>query len=68
MTLEQDLARRDLTINAIARDAHGRNPGLGRIRLAGNTGVLATSNGKVVDIVTRIDLIQYWNQARQQQP
>jgi len=36
-----------------------------RMLLAGNTGVLATSNGKVVDIVTRIDLIQYWNQQRQ---
>jgi cystathionine beta-synthase len=36
-----------------------------RMLLAGNTGVLAVSNGKVVDIVTRIDLIQYWNQMRQ---
>jgi cystathionine beta-synthase len=35
-----------------------------RLLLAGNTGVLATSAGAVVDIVTRIDLIQYWNQAR----
>jgi cystathionine beta-synthase len=35
-----------------------------RLLLAGNTGVLAVSNGKVVDIVTRIDLIEYWNQAR----
>jgi cystathionine beta-synthase len=33
-----------------------------RLLLAGNTGVLAVSDGKVVDIVTRIDLIQYWNQ------
>ena len=33
-----------------------------RLLLAGNTGVLAMADGKVVDIVTRIDLIQYWNQ------
>jgi len=32
--------------------------------LAGNTGVLAIANDKVLDIVTRIDLIQYWNQVR----
>ena len=36
-----------------------------RLLLAGNTGVLATNEGKVVDIITRIDLIQYWNQHRQ---
>ena len=36
-----------------------------RLLLAGNTGVLAAANGKVVDIITRIDLIQYWNQVRQ---
>jgi cystathionine beta-synthase len=36
-----------------------------RLLLSGNTGVLATADGKVVDIVTRIDLIQYWNQPRQ---
>ena len=35
-----------------------------RLLLAGNTGVLAVQDGKVVDIVTRIDLIQYWNQMR----
>jgi cystathionine beta-synthase len=35
-----------------------------RLLLAGNTGVLAVTDGKVVDIVTRIDLIQYWNQTR----
>jgi len=35
-----------------------------RLLLAGNTGVLAVSNGKVVDIVTRIDLVQYWNQVK----
>jgi cystathionine beta-synthase len=35
-----------------------------RLLLAGNTGVLAVENGKVVDIITRIDLIQYWNQTR----
>jgi cystathionine beta-synthase len=31
-----------------------------RLLLAGNTGVLATSEGVVVDIVTRIDLAQYY--------
>ncbi|OAI47317.1 cystathionine beta-synthase [Planctomycetaceae bacterium SCGC AG-212-F19] len=36
-----------------------------RLLLSGNTGVLATANGKVVDIVTRIDLIQYWDHERQ---
>jgi cystathionine beta-synthase len=36
-----------------------------RLLLAGNTGVLVIDNGKVVDIVTRIDLVQYWNQLRQ---
>jgi cystathionine beta-synthase len=36
-----------------------------RLLLAGHTGVLATENGKVVDIITRIDLIHYWNQTRQ---
>jgi cystathionine beta-synthase len=35
-----------------------------RLLLAGNTGVLATQAGKVIDIVTRIDLVQYWNQQR----
>lgn len=35
-----------------------------RLLMSGNTGVLATSDGKVVDIVTRIDLIEYWNQTR----
>jgi cystathionine beta-synthase len=36
-----------------------------RLLLAGNTGVLAVSAGRVVDIITRIDLIQYWTQTRQ---
>jgi cystathionine beta-synthase len=36
-----------------------------RLLLAGNTGVLATQQGKVVEIVTRIDLIEYWNKQRQ---
>jgi cystathionine beta-synthase len=31
-----------------------------RLLLAGNTGVLAVADSKVVDIITRIDLIQYW--------
>jgi cystathionine beta-synthase len=35
--------------------------------LSGNTGVLALENGKVIDIVTRIDLVEYWNQLRQRQ-
>ncbi len=35
-----------------------------RLLLAGNSGVLATSGGAVVDIVTRIDLIEYWNRRR----
>jgi cystathionine beta-synthase len=35
-----------------------------RLLLAGNTGVLAASNGKVLDIVTRIDLIEYWDKGR----
>ena len=35
-----------------------------RLLLAGNTGVLATADGKVVDIVTRIDLVQYWTAQR----
>jgi cystathionine beta-synthase len=33
-----------------------------RLLLAGNTGVLAVADGVVQDIVTRIDLVQYWNQ------
>ena len=32
-----------------------------RLLMAGNSGVLAVSGDAVVDIVTRIDLIQYWN-------
>jgi cystathionine beta-synthase len=35
-----------------------------RLLLAGNSGVLATAGGSVVDIVTRIDLIAYWNRPR----
>jgi cystathionine beta-synthase len=35
-----------------------------RLLLAGNTGVLAVEDGHVVDIVTRIDLVNYWNQVR----
>ena len=33
--------------------------------LAGNTGVLALQDGKVADIITRIDLIDYWDRQRQ---
>lgn len=32
-----------------------------RLLMAGNPGVLAVSGGDVQDIITRIDLIQYWN-------
>ena len=35
-----------------------------RLLMAGNTGVLAIHDGAVVDIITRIDLIQYYNQMR----
>jgi cystathionine beta-synthase len=35
-----------------------------RLLMAGNSGVLATSGGAVVDIITRIDLITYWNRPR----
>jgi cystathionine beta-synthase len=37
-----------------------------RLLMSGHTGVLVTANGRVTDIVTRIDLIQYWN--RQKHP
>jgi len=37
-----------------------------RLLLSGNTGVLATSQDKVIDIVTRIDLVEYWASQRQQ--
>jgi cystathionine beta-synthase len=36
-----------------------------RLLMAGNTGVLLLDHDKVVDIITRIDLVQYWNQLRQ---
>jgi cystathionine beta-synthase len=35
-----------------------------RLLLAGNSGVLATTADRVVDIITRIDLIQYWTRQR----
>ena len=35
-----------------------------RLLMAGHTGVLAVSEGRVADIVTRIDLAHYWNQVR----
>jgi cystathionine beta-synthase len=34
-----------------------------RLLLSGNTGVLAVQNARVVDIVTRIDLVRYWRGA-----
>jgi cystathionine beta-synthase len=36
-----------------------------RLLLAGYTGVLATDGDTVVDIITRIDLIHYWDQGRE---
>jgi cystathionine beta-synthase len=39
-----------------------------RLLLSGNTGVLAVQDGKVVDIVTRIDLVDYWHSARKKRP
>ena len=35
-----------------------------RLLLSGHTGVLAVSGGKVLDILTRIDLVEYWNKQR----
>ncbi|QEL16348.1 cystathionine beta-synthase [Limnoglobus roseus] len=35
-----------------------------RLLLSGNTGVLATSDGEVLGIVTRIDLIDYWSPSK----
>jgi cystathionine beta-synthase len=35
-----------------------------RLLLAGHTGVLAVGDGRVVDIVTRIDLVHYWRQRK----
>jgi cystathionine beta-synthase len=35
-----------------------------RLLLAGNTGVLVQQDGRVVDIITRIDLVQYWDKMR----
>ncbi len=39
-----------------------------RLLLAGNTGVLAVADGKVVDIVTRIDLASYWRSKQKERP
>jgi cystathionine beta-synthase len=35
-----------------------------RLLLSGNTGVLVLDDGKVLDIVTRIDLVRYWDETR----
>jgi cystathionine beta-synthase len=35
-----------------------------RLLLSGNTGVLAIAEGKVIDIVTRIDLVRYYQQRK----
>lgn len=32
-----------------------------RLLLSGNTGVLAVADDRVIDIITRIDLVNYWN-------
>jgi cystathionine beta-synthase len=37
-----------------------------RLLLAGNSGVLATTAGQVAGIITRIDLIDYWNRPKQE--
>jgi cystathionine beta-synthase len=37
-----------------------------RLLMSGHTGVLVTSDGEVADIVTRIDLIDYWKTGQQQ--
>jgi cystathionine beta-synthase len=39
-----------------------------RLLLSGNTGVLAVAEGHIVDIVTRIDLIHYWQARRDGRP
>ena len=39
-----------------------------RLLLAGNTGVLITDRGRIVDIVTRIDLVRFWNSQRRLAP
>jgi cystathionine beta-synthase len=39
-----------------------------RLLLAGNTGVLITHGGRAIDIVTRIDLVRYWNKQRRMPP
>jgi cystathionine beta-synthase len=35
-----------------------------RLLMAGHSGVLASSGSAIVDIITRIDLIHYWNERR----
>ncbi len=47
-------------------DAHVHLDEAYRLLLSGNTGVLAVENGRVVDIVTRIDLVEYWSAARKE--
>jgi cystathionine beta-synthase len=38
-----------------------------RLLMAGHTGVLAMANGKAADIITRIDLVQYWQSLRKEE-
>jgi cystathionine beta-synthase len=56
----QDVMARPLPV----LDIHTHLDEAYRLLLAGYTGVLATQEGKVTDIVTRIDLIHYWDQTR----
>jgi cystathionine beta-synthase len=49
-------------------DAHVHLDEAYRLLLSGNTGVLAIEDGRVVDIVTRIDLVQYWSAAGKEHP
>jgi cystathionine beta-synthase len=48
-----------------ALDIHTHLDEAYRLLLAGYTGVLATDADAVVDIITRIDLIHYWDQGRE---
>jgi cystathionine beta-synthase len=38
-----------------------------RMLMSGHTGVLVTRDGRVIDIVTRIDLVQFWNRAKREE-
>jgi cystathionine beta-synthase len=51
-----------------ALEAHVHLDEAYRLLLSGNTGVLALDDGRVVDIITRIDLVDYWSSARRPRP